>query len=240
VSGTLCVLWHDLECGSYAEDLELWRELALTYGEPILDIGAGAGRVALDLAGRGHEVIALDADAALLAALEVRRAGRPVTTLTADARDYALPDPVPLALVPMQTVQLLGGLRGRLEFLACTHRALRPRGILAVALADPLDGIDFDGATPPLPDMVERDGWVYSSQPVAVLPQPEGTVIERVRETVAPDGARTETLDRIRLDALTPEQLESEAISAGFEPLPRRRIEGTDEYVGSEVVVLRA
>jgi len=63
------VIWHDVECGGYAEDLELWRELAAAADGPVLDVGAGTGRVALDLGGRGFEVVALDLDADLLGAL---------------------------------------------------------------------------------------------------------------------------------------------------------------------------
>src|SRR5208283_2096223 len=45
------VVWHDLECGTYRADLPLWRELARDAGVgPILEIGAGSGRVSLDLA----------------------------------------------------------------------------------------------------------------------------------------------------------------------------------------------
>ena len=58
--GLTDVLWHDIECGSYDLDLPLWRELADREGSPVLDVGAGTGRVALDLARRGHEVVALD------------------------------------------------------------------------------------------------------------------------------------------------------------------------------------
>ena len=43
------VLWHDLECGGYDLDLPLWRELADREGSPVLDVGAGTGRVAPDL-----------------------------------------------------------------------------------------------------------------------------------------------------------------------------------------------
>jgi 2-polyprenyl-3-methyl-5-hydroxy-6-metoxy-1,4-benzoquinol methylase len=63
------VIWHDIECGGYDLDLPLWRELATREGSPILDVGAGTGRVALDLARRGHEVVALDLSAGLLDAL---------------------------------------------------------------------------------------------------------------------------------------------------------------------------
>ena len=43
------VIWHDVECGAYVADLPLWRELAAACEGPILDVGAGTGRVTLDL-----------------------------------------------------------------------------------------------------------------------------------------------------------------------------------------------
>ena len=47
------VVWHDVECGRYDADLPLWRELAASARRPVLDVGAGTGRVALDLARAG-------------------------------------------------------------------------------------------------------------------------------------------------------------------------------------------
>ena len=66
------VIWHDLECGSYQQDLSLWLGLAQAQGSPILDIGAGTGRVTLPLARDGHQVVALDIDGELLSELERR------------------------------------------------------------------------------------------------------------------------------------------------------------------------
>src|SRR5690606_9884788 len=56
------VIWHDVECGAYDTDLPLWRTLSKGLDGPVLDVGAGTGRVTLDLARRGREVIALDAE----------------------------------------------------------------------------------------------------------------------------------------------------------------------------------
>ena len=41
------IIWHDVENGSYAVDLKLWRRLAREAAGPVLDLGAGTGRVAL-------------------------------------------------------------------------------------------------------------------------------------------------------------------------------------------------
>src|SRR3954453_5146278 len=100
----LAALWHDLECGAYRADLPLWRELAAEAGGPVLDVGAGTGRVTLDLARRGVAVIALDEDAASLEALRHRAAGLEVETVAADAREFTLERTCSLVLVPMQTL----------------------------------------------------------------------------------------------------------------------------------------
>lgn len=244
VAGSLHLLWHDLECGSYAQDLPLWRELAAEYApaRPVLDLGAGSGRVALDLAANGCDVTALDVDPVLLAALRERAAatGLAVETVCADARDFALERAFALVIAPMQTIQLLGGPAGRAGLLRCAAAHLAPGGVLACALADALEGFDAAHTEPPLPDLLERDGWVYASQPVAVRPDAEGTTIERIRQTVAPDGARAAEGDAIRLDRLDAETLEAEGVAAGLQPAGRRFVEMTDEHVGSDVVLLAA
>lgn len=239
----LHLLWHDIECGRYAEDLPLWRELAAEHAPagPVLDLGAGAGRVSLDLARAGCEVVALDVDAVLLDALRERAAAAdlPVETVCADARSFALGRRFPLILAPMQTIQLLGGPDGRSAMLRCAAAHLTADGLLACALADAMEGFDAEHTEPPLPDMLERDGWVYVSQPVAVRPGPHGTAIERIRQTVSPRGARTAEGDSVTLDRLDADTLEAEAPAAGLTPAGRRFVEMTDEHVGSEVVLLK-
>jgi SAM-dependent methyltransferase len=230
------VSWHDLECGGYAEDLALWRELADAAGPagPILEVGAGTGRVALDLARAGHEVVALDVDGELLAALEARGAGLAVSTVVADARDFSLDRRFRLILAPMQTVQLLEGRHDRLLAAVAAH--LLPGGIFAAALANPPA---YDGEVRPLPDIHERDGWIWASQPVSMRSGPAGLVIERVRELVSPAGGRTVIDDVITLARIDAGELERCGAGVGLTPLPRRRIAETDDYSGSDVVILR-
>ncbi len=235
----MSVIWHDLECGAYAEDLPLWRALAAEHGDPVLDVGAGTGRVALDLARAGHRVTALDRDPELLEALDRRASGVDVTTVAADARDFELPERFPLIIVPMQTIQLLGGPDGRAGFLACARRHLLPSGAVAVAIAEVLEPYEVtDGLPAPLPDLREHDGVVYSSQPIAVRADHGGFVLERRRETVSRAGVRTVAQDLIRLDLVTVEDLEREGSAAGLTLAGRDRVPETNDYSGSEVVIL--
>lgn len=234
------VIWHDVECGNYDEDLALWRDLATDPAHapgPILDVGAGTGRVALDLARRGHEVVALDHDAALLDALELRAGGLPVSTRVADARDFDLGRRFGLILAPMQTVQLLGS-DGRAGFLASARRHLKLGGLLAVALADALEAFDAEHCEAPAPDVRRVAGVLYASRPVALREEGHRVAIERIRETVAPDGTRTADGDVVHLDRLDVTDLEREAVAAGLRPRVARRIAQTGEHVGSSVAML--
>lgn len=232
------VIWHDLECGSYAADLPIWHELAARQGSPILELGAGTGRVALELARSGHRVTALDRDRRLLAELCRRAEDLGVETVLGDARTFALGRRFALCLVPMQTVQLLGGARGRAAMLACAARHLKPGGLLAIALSPDLHRWSAgDCAAAPLPDTCEREGTLYFSQPTAIDFDRGVYVLERRRETVSPHGRRTVENDRVRLDLLRANQLEREGAACGLTGAGRMAVPATRDYVGSEVVI---
>lgn len=234
--------WHDVECASYDADLPVWRALADERGGPVLDVGCGTGRVALDLAARGHQVVAVDADPELVAVLAERARERSlaIRTGTADARTLDLGSRHPLAILPMQVVQLLGGPPGRTAMLAALRSHLEPGGLLAIALADPFEDVPAADALPPLPDVLEQDGWVLSSTPVGVHADGDSVVIERHRQAVSPAGALTEEMATVVLDSVAPELLEAEAAVAGLRALPARTVAPTRDHVGSKVVLLEA
>ena len=179
----------------------LWRELADREGSPVLDVGAGTGRVALDLARRGHEVVALDLERRAARGPARARRALAVTTVAADARDFDLDRRFPLVVVPMQTLQLLGGADGRARFLARAREHLRPGGLLAGRAgrrAARPSTTEHD--EPPTPDLREVDGVVYASRPVAVRDLGDRAAIDRVRQIVATDGTLTTEDNVVELD----------------------------------------
>jgi SAM-dependent methyltransferase len=231
------VIWHDVENGSYAADLALWRELAGAAAGPVLDLGAGTGRVARDLHAAGHSVYALDPDPELLASLRERAAG--IATLEADARTFTVEERFGLILAPMQLVQILGGAPERRAMLGRVHRHLVPGGRFAAALADPYEALAEEDRSPPYPDVIERDGWVFSSQPVWVREEAGRVVVERHRQAVAPDGSLEEEIAPFALDLVTPDEFEREARDAGLVPMARHTIPETCDHIGSVVVECR-
>jgi SAM-dependent methyltransferase len=243
------VVWHELECGRYSADMELWRELAAVARErdpaaKILDVGAGSGRVTLALAREGHSVTALDLDRLLLDALERRAAAEhlQVTAVCADARDFTLDSAdFALCVIPMQTIQLLGGSDGRLAFLRRAHAHLRASATLACAIVTELEPFDIRPGQPaPTPEVVGVGTARYSSQATAVRVNRRHIRIERLR-TIATPGARTSSEhNAIELDRVSAVQLAAEGHRAGFAFEGVREIPATDEHVGSEVVMLSA
>jgi len=229
-------IWHDVECGSYGADLSLWEELAASGGGEVLDLGCGTGRVALHLARRGHPVIGVDVEPELLEALAARAQGLPVRTLHADARDFELGRRVPLALAPMQTLQLLDGAPDRAACLRRVAAHLEPGGRFAASILEEMP--PPDGSPPPLPDVREVDGWVYSSLAVEAAIGRGEIVIHRLRQLVSPEGTMSEEPNQIRIETFPAAQLEEEAAAAGLVPVERRQIGPTDIHVGVTVVVL--
>jgi SAM-dependent methyltransferase len=226
-------IWDEVEHGSYAADLALWAELA-SGRDPVLDIGCGGGRVALALGRAGHEVWALDDQPELTRAVRERAAaeGLAVHAVDADARGFAIERSFGLVLAPMQFMQIVGGEEGRVAVLERVREHTAPAGLFAAALVDP-PLVWGDAEDEALPDVRERDGWVFSSRPISVRPDGPRLVVERLRQTVSPSGELTEEPYSIELDVLDPDRLEAEAVAAGFAPAGRRPVTPTDDHVGS-------
>jgi SAM-dependent methyltransferase len=237
------VIWHDVECGAYDGDLRLWEELAAGHPGALLELGAGTGRVALHLARRGHEVVAVEREEALAAELASRAQAErlPIEVIAADARELALGRRFGLILAPMQFLQLFLDADQRRSVLAGCGSHLAPGGVLAAALIDGIpDGILPPGPdeAKPLPDLREIGGVVYSSLPLGVSVRGGVIESERRRERVAADGAIDAARHVDRLALVEIDGVEAEAAAAGLHPVRRVEVGATDSHVGSTVLIL--
>jgi SAM-dependent methyltransferase len=234
------VIWHDAECGGYSADLPLWRRLAEQSGGPVLEVGCGTGRVALDLARRGIETCAIDLDPCLIDAVRSRGAGLPIEASQADVLDLSLGRTFALIVAPMQVLQLLDGPKRRRRALERMRTHLLPGGDVAIAL---VEGAPSEAQAPEggpvgtLPDVAERDGWVYSSLPLGVAVDNGRLVVRRLRHLVSPSGDLTESRSEERLDILSADNLAEDMAAAGFAQPRALHVPATDAHIGSLIVV---
>jgi hypothetical protein len=131
----------------------------------------------------------------------------------------------------MQTLQMLGGAEGRAAFLLAARERLAPGGLVAAALADPVDCFDDEHPVPPPPETLEIAGVIYSTQLLGVTPEGE----LRRRRAIGDEARDVVT----KLDRVSADQVAEEARELGYTPEPHREIPESDRYLGSTVAMLR-
>ena len=233
------LVWHEVECGDYTADLPLWEELAEQTDKPIMELGCGAGRVTLHLARRQAQlVIGLDWEADLVAAVWERSGKLPGDAELEDVRSFEFATKFGLVIAPMQLIQLLGSSQDRLECLRCAFGNMLPGGLAAFAIVEGMPLPPPGSTAPPLPDVRQIEGWIYSSLPLEPIVREDSILIRRLRQTVDPDGNMSDELNEIELAVLSAETLEREGRAVGLRPAGRRHIPPTEAHVGSTVVLL--
>lgn len=123
-------------------DIDFYLECAREFGDPVLEIATGNGRVLTPLAEAGHEVVGLDLSAAMLrvaeARLKARKLGPPRVMLSqGDMTDFDLGRQFALILIPFRSFQHVTEPEAQRAALRCMHRHLRPGGHLVVNVFDP-------------------------------------------------------------------------------------------------------
>jgi hypothetical protein len=242
---TTPAIWQEVEFGSYGADLPLWVELSEAGGGPVAELGAGAGRVAIHLAGHGHEVIAVERDPDLAAELERLADERNVSVSVvngdlASPGDLRLPARPTLAIGPLHVIQIVDA-ADRPPLLARLQELMAPGGTLALTVVDESTLLSSGTAsTQILPDMRELEGWVYSSEPLWVQVGEHSLTVRRLREQVSPDGRMERAIHDEILHRVSPGELELEAADAGFRAAGRRQITSGENEADSTVVLLEA
>jgi len=216
--------------GSFRGDAEWYRGKARECGGPVLELGAGTGRITLGIAQDGIAVHALDADPAMLERLQQKLAAHPpavrerVTVVVGDMRTFALAERFPLIIAPFRT--FLHNLTEQ-DQLACLRRVrehLRPDG-----------GFAFNVFHPSLEFMSHHTGALAGVwRSTGTIPRADGGFLVRseanrydtVRQLVdsqhryeefSPDGVLSRTsLHRLRLAYLYPPDIRRLLTEAGF------------------------
>ena len=125
-------------------DVGFYVDLAARAGGPVLELGAGTGRVSFVLACTGHEVVGLDLSDAML-----ERAAEKLGIASGDVRDrlvfakgdmseFDLGRSFALIIIPFRAFMGLLEPQRQRRCLRCIHAHLQDEGLAVVDLFDPL------------------------------------------------------------------------------------------------------
>jgi SAM-dependent methyltransferase len=211
-------------------DVEWYCDKARLSGGPVLELGAGTGRVTLPMAAAGMSVHALDADSGMLEALRSKVAAQPqdvqarITVVHGDMRTFDLAERFALIACPFRAFLHNLTEADQLACLSRVRRHLTPAGRFAFNVFHPslsfmaqhtgaLEGVWRWQRTHDLPS----GGWVVLSEATRY-----DTVIQRVHslqryEVYRPDGALERTsMFRIELAYLYAADIQRLLRAAGF------------------------
>ncbi|HMM48481.1 MAG TPA: class I SAM-dependent methyltransferase [Miltoncostaeaceae bacterium] len=212
------------------DDLDFWRSQAARLDDPVLDLGAAAGRVALALVGDGRRVWALDRSPAMVDQLERARATMDESVaarlhpVRADMRSFSLDQRFPLIIIAMNTLQALTEPADQLACLRAARRHLAPEGevIFDVALPDAVEiamtlGQERDGGSftdPRSGVTLTHSAWYDTWDPVSQTLEFTHRVRERTR-----NGSEEEYLRHHRVHLFHPVEMEHLLARAGLETI---------------------
>lgn len=156
-SGTLNASTYDLGIGRFGagtlDDVDFYKTLAETAGSDVLELACGTGRVVIPLAEAGFRVTGLDRSPGMLA--QAAKIGRLPPALQAairlvpgDLAEFALGEIFDVVLIPARSFMFLLTIDEQLACLARVHSHLRPGGVTAIDIFDPLLDLCVPGRKP--------------------------------------------------------------------------------------------
>jgi SAM-dependent methyltransferase len=121
-----------------AQDISFYRSAAREFGDPILELGCGTGRVTLALAAEGYRVTGLDVSERMLAQAESKRANLPreaqerIHLVQGDMAGFELGEKFRCILIPFRPFQHLLETHQQINCLIRARKHLKRGGKLIV------------------------------------------------------------------------------------------------------------
>jgi SAM-dependent methyltransferase len=120
------------------KDVEFYCSAAAKYGDPVLELGCGTGRVTMAIAEAGYRVVGLDISERMLERAAEKRAALPqearqqVQLVRGDMTRFELGEQFRTIIIPFRPFQHLLETEQQLDCLACARKHLSAGGRLIV------------------------------------------------------------------------------------------------------------
>ncbi len=238
-------IYDEVTSASLGGDVEWYCAKARQEGGPVLELGAGTGRITIPIAEAGIPIHALDADTGMLERMRTKLEDQParirelVTAVPGDMRDFHLPTRFAVVIAPFRAFLHNLDESQQRACLDCVRRHLVPGGLFAFNIFHPsLEYMSYHAG--PL-----EGTWRW----VATFDRPDGGFVMRsesnrydtVRQIVhsnhrydeyGPDGTLIGSwMQRLKLAYLFPRNVRALLLEAGFNDI---RIDG--DFHGRELL----
>jgi SAM-dependent methyltransferase len=135
---------YDEQYLRYRDDIPHYQRLAHDFGAPVLELGAGTGRLSVALASAGHRVVGVESSTSMLRRgldnVAAARANELVRLVEGDMRRVRLDERFPLVIAAFNTLMHLPTLDDQDAALATVAAHLAPGGAFAFDLFMPRFG----------------------------------------------------------------------------------------------------
>ncbi|MEF2280005.1 class I SAM-dependent methyltransferase [Deinococcus sp. YIM 134068] len=233
---------YDHQYDVYRDDLHFYAGVAERAGGPVLEVGAGTGRVTAYLARRGMRVVGLEPSARMIERGRVRAAegGLTLEFVQGEAGTFALEERFPLVIAPFNSLMHLYTPSEQLAALENLRAHLRPGGAFVFDLYVPRFGemntVRHEGETFHAPDGSRTDVFLVQRHD---RPRQHVTT-EYFADTAAPDGTLRRRHYTLTQRYYTRYEVEWLLRCAGFEaPRVSGSFQGGPLEESSEVMVFQ-
>ena len=121
---------YDAHQKDFAPDIPFYLEQSVNYGDPILELACGTGRVSIPIAKSGFDVTGIDISSSMLnsAAVDAAEAGVKINLIKGDIRNFEIDKKFSLIIFPFNSIAHLLDLESVNGCLSCVKKHLAPDG----------------------------------------------------------------------------------------------------------------
>lgn len=168
---------YDLQTRDFVDDIPFYLGQIKKYGQPVLELACGTGRITIPLAEKGVRISGLDVSEPMLAQAKRKAAkkGIQVEWIKADCRSFQLNQKFHLIFIPVNSITHLHDLESLEALFSCVKEHLTDKGRFVIDVFNPRL------------DILMRDPT--KRYPVAEYPDPDGQGTVIVTENNVYDAA---------------------------------------------------
>jgi len=169
---------YDLQNTNFVDDIPFYLRQIQKYGQPVLELACGTGRITILLAEKGIQITGLDVSQPMLSHAKKKAAARGVDVqwIQADCRDFQLDRTYRLIFIPFNSITHIHDLESLEALFSRVKEHLAPGGRFIIDVFNPR--LDF----------LMRDPT--RRYPVAEYPDPDGQGTVTVTENNSYDAAQ--------------------------------------------------